>query len=159
METIKGIASNVRNTVSVSGGSHDTQVSTTHTAIFVLSGQQVNATSNEPLLINEGDSIVAVGSTSKGIFNALAYKNLTTQAEGGRGWIVSLIFGIIFSFAAISIFMTFSNPFFGILPKIVSGVFFAVGVAALHQSWQVKKAISMLHSALQSSDLLVQRRP
>lgn len=144
METIKGIASNVRNTVSISGGGNDSQITTTHIAVFQIEGRQVKAKSGEPLLINEGDSVIAVGSISSGVFNALAYKNLTTLTEGNEGWVMMLVFGVVFPCVAVFAFATFSSPFFGIMPRIVSGAFFAFGMFALFRGGRVMKAISIL---------------
>lgn len=144
MEKVRGIASNVRNTVSISGGGENSQIITTHISVFQIDRRQIKAKSSEPLMINECDKVLVVGNTYRGIFNALAYKNLTTCVEGNEGWVLMLIFGVVLSGTGIVAISTFSNPFFGVFPKIIGSIFIAIGIYTLFRSARVLQAVNEL---------------
>lgn len=152
MEKITGTVANLRNTVNVSGG-ENSSVTTIHIAIFQIAGRQIKAKSNEPPMINENDQVIVVGITKKGIFNALAHKNLTTSVEGNEGWILRLRLGAFLpciGVAALSAFAgnsysAYSEPIFlRIFPKIIGGVFVVFGIYNLYYGLQVRRAVSEL---------------
>lgn len=144
MEVLKGVASNVRNTVSISGGGKDSQITTTHISLFQIDGRQIKASSSEPVTINDGDEVLVVGRTGSGTFNALAYKNLTTSVEGNAGWALAMMLGVVFPIAGIYTIIKFSDPFFGVFPKIIGGIFIAVGVYMIYSGARVLQAINQL---------------
>ncbi|WP_333653447.1 hypothetical protein [Dissulfurispira sp.] len=141
METIRGVASKVRNTIDVSGGDVTT---TTHICIFQLDGRTVKVKSSEPPIINEGDNVIVAGNSSGGVFYAFAYRNLTSHTEGNEGYFLMFLFGVIFPVASVMIFSTFSNPFFGILPKIIASVFLLAGLYMLFRGIRVLQAVKLL---------------
>ncbi|MDH5178278.1 MAG: hypothetical protein OEZ39_19820 [Gammaproteobacteria bacterium] len=67
MEQVRGTVSNVRNSVSISGGGENSRVKTTHIVVFRIAARQIKIKSGEPLMINEGDEVFAVGYTRSGI--------------------------------------------------------------------------------------------
>lgn len=144
METIRGVASKVRNTIDVSGGGKDGHVTTTHICIFQLDGRTVKAKSSEPPIINDGDNVIVAGSSSGGVFNAFAYRNITSQADGNEGYILMFLFGVIFPVASVMIFGTFSDPFFGIFPKIIGSVFILAGLYMLFRGVRILQAVKLL---------------
>jgi hypothetical protein len=155
MEKVSGTVSNLRNTINVSGGGENNQVTTTHISIFQLTGRQIKAKSSEPLMINEGDKLIVAGSTQKGVLNSYAHKNLTTNIEGNEGWILRLIFGLIMpcvGIGAMAAFADNSNSFgmysepliFRMLPKFVGGFFIVFGIYNIFCAARVLQAIKEL---------------
>ncbi|MFO1386318.1 MAG: hypothetical protein U1F55_09055 [Chitinivorax sp.] len=88
--------------------------------------------------------MLVVGTTRNGVFNALAYKNLSTSVEGNEGWVMMLVFGIISPIAGISTITTFSDPFFGILPTIGGCIFIAIGMYMLFRGNRILQAVKQL---------------
>jgi len=76
-------------------------VSTTHVAIFRIENQSVMVRSFSVIYLDEGDEVKLAGQMKKGVFQADAYRNLTTSAEGNRGVWVILIAGIAVILATI----------------------------------------------------------
>lgn len=125
--------------MSISGGGDNSQVTTTHISIFQINEKPIKAESTEPLMINEGDEVLVAGSISKGIFNGLAYKNLTTHAEGNEGWLLMLFFGIVFPIVGL-----FCVMFLDIFFKIIGSVFLGAGIYALLRGIRVMQATNAL---------------
>jgi hypothetical protein len=148
MERMRGIAGNVRNTVVVSGGGNDSQVTTTHVTHFQINGKLIKTTAS-PLMINDGDDVLAVGNLNKGIFNALAFNNFSNGITGNQGWAVMLLFGIGFPVVSVFSYLQFSDPFFGFIPKIVSGVFMLAGLYMLFRGIQVFQAATIVKDETQ----------
>ena len=146
MEIIKGIATKVRNTSEISGGGRDDHVSTSHISIFLLDKQQVKIKSSETPMINENDFVSVAGKINNGVFKGYAYKNATTGASGNAGILIMFLFGLLFPGAGIFAFITFSNPFFGFLPKIISLIFISAGLYMFYHGIQVLKATNLLRS-------------
>ncbi len=144
MEKIKGIASQVRNTISVSGGGNNSSVTTTHIAIFQIEGRQIQCKSSEPILINEGDMVMVASKTGSGILNGYAYMNLNTRAVGNEGWVLMLFFGVLFPAVSVAVFSIFSDPFFGVLPKVIGGIFLVVGLGMFYRGIRVLQAVRVL---------------
>lgn len=94
MENVSGTASEVRHSVSVSGQGEQ-QVRSTHIVLLRLAGRTVRLSSERPLAIREGDTLAVVGDQRGDIFEALAHDNLTTGARGDRGWISSIVIGVL----------------------------------------------------------------
>ena len=146
MDEVRGIASNVRNTVSISGGGNDSQVTTTHLTHFNIDGKIVKTVAS-PLMINDGDDVFAVGNTSNGMLNALAFKNFTNNVTGNQGWLIMLLFGIGFPVVSVISYLQFSDPFFGIVPKIVSGVFLVAGLVMFFRGVRIFLAANVVKQA------------
>jgi len=84
LEIKQGIAENVKHTTSVHGSSHQGtgSVSTTNITLFLVNGIQTKMTARNPVLIENNDKVYLAGSkNNNGIFNILAYKNLSTQVS------------------------------------------------------------------------------
>lgn len=156
METLRGTAEKVRNTVSVSGGGdRNSTVTTTHIALFQINNRQIKVSSTEPVLIEEGDEVVIAGSVRRGLFEALAYRNVTTGITGNQAYVVNLILGIIFPAAAVGFFTSFMRSGFfsagfgipGMLPAAVSAIFFITGIYILFTGFRTMKAKNMVDQA------------
>lgn len=87
-EVLRGRVSHLRHTTGVHtstsmvAGSDGTTVSVTYIAIFELDGQAVKYTAAEPPILKEGDTVVVAGLVKRGLFEAVAYRNLTTHVAG-----------------------------------------------------------------------------
>jgi hypothetical protein len=153
METTRGTAEKIRNTVSVSGGGKDANVTTSHITLFQINGKQMKVTSSEPVMIEEGDEVLLAGSERNGVFNAIAYKNITTGARGNTAYLSHLIIGVVFPAAAIFFFTTFAGKIdldfapkpLQFLPIIVPAIFFLAGIYILVTGFRIMKARDMLN--------------
>lgn len=143
MDRLKGHAASVRNTVSISGG-NETEVSTMHIAIFQVGDKQVTLKSKEPVLINEGNEVVLAGTDKSGVFNALAYKNCVTGAEGNAGWFGRMLFGLFFPIVSVVVWRTFPGASFSLFPKLIASVFFCGGIYMLASGANVFRAMNIL---------------
>lgn len=63
-------------------GSDTTSTSLAYIAIFELDGQAVKYTADEPPILKEGDMVAVAGRVHRGLFEAVAYRNLTTRVAG-----------------------------------------------------------------------------
>ena len=146
MAVIRGLATNVRNTVDVSGdGGHNSHVTTTHISLFLVDGKQVKVTTSQPVMINENDEVALAGETKRGVFNAYAYRNITTGANGDTGGISFILFGIGFPIAAVYFFLNFKGEktlqeliSFSIIPVLVPAIFFMAGLYILYTGIKIK---------------------
>ncbi|MFZ6690275.1 hypothetical protein [Undibacterium sp. SXout20W] len=146
MDRLKGHAASVRNTVSISGG-NESEVSTTHIAIFQIGDKQVTLKSKEPVLINEGNEVVLAGKNKSGMFNALAYKNCVTGAEGNAGWFGRMLFGLFFPIVSVIVWRTFPGASFSIFPKLIASIFFCSGLYMLASGANVFRAVGAVKEA------------
>lgn len=136
---IDGIISGLERTTNVSGGG-DTMTSTTHLAIFSLSGERVLLKSNEPAMITEGDHLRLVGTRAPGQFTAIACKNVTT------GWTTtfkrqSCAMTALIGFGLIGIVSTLLFPLFIIMPVFSAVVTFLI----MRADARLKTAHAMLN--------------
>ncbi|MFZ6847086.1 hypothetical protein [Undibacterium sp. RuRC25W] len=143
MDRLKGHAASVRNTVSISGG-NESEVSTMHIALFQVGDKQVKLKSKEPVLINEGNEVVLAGKNKSGEFNALAYKNCATGAEGNAGWFGRMLFGLFFPIVSVIIWRTFPGASFSLIPKLIASLFFCGGVYMLASGANVFRAVGIV---------------
>ncbi|KAA0894224.1 hypothetical protein [Oryzomonas rubra] len=120
MEIFRGIADKVNHSVEISGtgGDNDSQVTTTHVAVVRIGNRHVRIKSSEAVLVNNGDRIVVAGSGGRGLFKALAYRNVTTGATGNAGRIPPLFLGSL----SIGFGSYFSGPLSYILMLIGAGL-------------------------------------
>lgn len=153
MKKIEGIASEVTNTTSVSGG-NDTAVTTTHITTLKLNGEMVQVMLGTPPIINEGDQIAVAGMVKDGILIGCAYKNITKNVLGSTPHLMSLIIGVVFSMVAFAPllmgFIVFKDDFFGVFPKIIGVILFIsfiiAGVKLVKTGLVLKKAKSLIYS-------------
>ena len=146
MEKLRGRVSSIRHTTDVVGS-----VLAPHVAIFELEGKPVKFSSNQPAIIKIGDEVVVAGKTNKGLFEADAYQNLTTDVNGHVGffWLPLLLGAICVVggvFAIVNILMLLSNILdaegLSIL-MVVCGIV-VVGCLMLYRATEVRKAIKSL---------------
>jgi hypothetical protein len=94
MDTLKGIATDVRHGATVigngngeGGGNPATGVTTVHTTLLRIAGVQVRLEGAAPAPISEGDRIAVAGTRDgNGLFAGLAYRNESTGVSGSEGW-------------------------------------------------------------------------
>ena len=146
MEIIKGTAKRVRNASEVSGGGRNSHVTTSHISMFLLDKQQVQIKSTEPFMIDEDDLVYVAGKIKSGLFKGYAYKNTTTGVSGDSGILVMFLFSLVFPGIGISILISFSDPFFGLFPKVLGSIFIGVGLYMFYQATLVLKATNLLRS-------------
>lgn len=146
MEIIKGTVTKIRNTSEVSGGGSNGHVSTSHISMFQIDKQQVKIKFREPTMIDENDFVTVAGKIKNGVFNGYAYKNNTTGVSGDAGILIYFLFGLVFSSAGVFVFTTFSDPFFGFLPKIISCIFIIGGLSMLYHGTHVLRAKNSLRT-------------
>ncbi len=146
MDRLKGQAASVRNTVSISGG-NESEVSTTHIAMFQIGDKQVTLKSKEPVLINEGNEVVLAGTDKSGVFNALAYKNCATGAEGNAGWFGRMLFGLFFPIVSVIVWRTFPGDSFSLIPKLFAAMFLCSGLYMLSSGANVFRAVGVVKEA------------
>lgn len=89
MKVLKGITSNIRNSISVEGT--NSNVSTLQVSTFKIENQVVKLSSADPIIIEDGDDVILAGKIKKQIFNAYAYKNLSSGIDGNSPYL-SLVF-------------------------------------------------------------------
>lgn len=83
IQTLCGIASHVRHTTCVEGGDQ-APVATAHTELFRIDSMQVLLSAMP--MVSDGDRMLVVGSWERGVFEAVGYRNLTTQACAFPGY-------------------------------------------------------------------------
>lgn len=93
METLRGVVSNLRASVEVSGGGNDSGVTTTQVASFRLGDVPALFKSREMILVADGDQVVATGTRRSGVFRVFAYRNVTTGVEAQAGMLMAILFG------------------------------------------------------------------
>lgn len=151
----KGIATKLRNVVDVRGSQ---LVISTHIALFQLDGQQIRFKSNEPIMIENNDTVVIYGQEKNAVFDVLAYKNLTTGAEGNAGQWTMLVFGAIF--LAISLMAIirnvgmFSSPLLSSLDVmwVIVLVCICIGIYLLKKANDINKAICAVRSTSRTAN-------
>lgn len=108
MHTLKGIATNIRFSTSVSGNKEG--VSTSHIAVFELNSVPVELKLSDSIFISEGDQLHVAGCSKRGMFRAIAYHNKTRGVMGKQSALFYMIFGGVLCVWGIGIVL---NPFRG----------------------------------------------
>jgi hypothetical protein len=147
LETLQGKAKHVRSSLKFSGGSDNSKPSTTHITLFVLNQDQVKAESSEPILVNEGDSVLVGGAFKNGVFNALAYSNLTTRVKGNKGWMSELMYGMAALAASYFVFVKFPSSYFGNVSNLAIGVLILLGGLFFYQGYRIRQAMRAVREA------------
>ena len=159
MEIVEGRATHVKNALDVRRdepdydsplGEQHGPPSVTHRVSFQLGTRAVQISSRELVRIAEGDQVLLAGMARRGAFDALAYRNLSSFAEGDRGWLPELAVGVILS--ALGAFMLVvgarasqPNPF----ALGVGALLSLAGVYLAYRGQRVRAAVGALrrHSA------------
>lgn len=116
MDTLRGKVSNVRHTTDVHG--QEGIIATTHVALFDLDGTAVRFEGDTAANIDDGDEVKVAGYYRRGIFRALAFRNLTKKTEGSRLAVTYFIIGlglVLYGFIAVLLFRSLASVFWGIL--------------------------------------------
>jgi len=148
METKNGLVSKFRASIEVGGT--DKSTSTTHVVNFQLGPQAVMFRSTSPPAINDGDQVTVAGTTSKGLFEALAYRNASTGVTGDSNSIAAVIVGAIFLVVGAGgvlgcvIAALRSHKPETLLGVAFFGIFGGFGVYALRKFARVRQAAALL---------------
>jgi hypothetical protein len=94
MQVIRGTVANIRHSTEVSG--NDKSVSTSQVAVFDLGGQAVEIKLMESIVLSNGDEVIVAGSTKRGLFRGLGYRNVTRRVDGKGPIAIYLIVGVVF---------------------------------------------------------------
>ena len=146
METLEGRAIRVSSTIEVGGGQKYAPVSTTHLALFQLGSRMIRVSSDVPVMIGEGDQVLVVGVPHRGALEALAYRNLSTSAEGDQGWLAALVLGIALGvIGLIIVSMSFRPaPSPPVILAVVGAVFVPAGFYFAYRGMRVLAALTVL---------------
>lgn len=150
METLKGNALNVR----LATETHRDEESTTtsYTATLDIENIPAQLKLSGSIFIENGDQVVLAGKVKKGVFQALAYNNLTKRVSGKAApALVVVIIGIVFAaFGLVTI--GFGNEALGadasdigILAVFgIGAILVVIGLLMVRQSMQLSKAYKIV---------------
>jgi hypothetical protein len=149
MAILQGSVAKVRNTVSVnSSGEENSQTSTTHISVFQINGQPVQTSTNNPIMIDEGDEVRLAGYLSKGVFYALTYQNQTNGVSDSAGSMLQIIVGFIFIISGLVM------PIAGFNIVIGAGIFtLCFGALFVWVGWRVLKGQLDIQDAVKELEL------
>ena len=129
METVSGLASSVTHGFDIDPGSG----ATWRTATFKIDQHQVRIDSHSRIGIDNGERVVVIGRMRGGQLKSLAYKNLTTQAQGDSGYLSSGLVGGVLLIVALSLLAA---------SEVLAALLFAsVGAIFIHYSIRVAVAL------------------
>jgi len=135
MESLQGIVEKIRFSTEVSGGENNT--STSHVAVFEINKKPIELKLPDSIIIENGDEVLLAGEIKKGLFKALAYKNLTNNVSGKGPVFLYMLLGVIFTIVG--------------LATIVVGVGLIFTPAGLYMIWysrQLSKAYEIVSQNL-----------
>ena len=95
MELHRGHVQKVRFSTHTTG--NDDSVSTHHIAAFELDGIAVQVVAGRPVMMENGDEVIVAGKIRRGVLMGVACNNLSRKILDHRGWMVSLLVGVVFS--------------------------------------------------------------
>jgi hypothetical protein len=145
METKKGIVTNIRSSVDVSGGNYGIFVNTAQVTLFSIDDYPVMMINKKPPVIQEGDEVILSGEIDNGRLNAYAYKNLTTSSEGDKGYIRRFIASAILLLIWYLLWFIFA-PQVGGIAKIISALFFGFGIYYFYVGNKILQAVKNVKS-------------
>lgn len=94
METIEGIAKNIRHSMVISGSNG--QTSSHQVVIFELNDTPVEMALSECIHVNDGDAVIVAGKPKRGAFRGMAYFNKTKKVKGKGPIALLYIVGSVF---------------------------------------------------------------
>jgi hypothetical protein len=144
MKTLRGKISHLRASIDVSGGGNDSALVTTHIHIFRIDGTPVKVESREPLMIDDGDTVVLAGSSQGAVFRGLAYKNESSGAGGDAGASFRMWSGLAALAGAAFALFIFNDPFFRHIPKAIALVFAGFACYNLYTYTRIRAAARLL---------------
>jgi hypothetical protein len=135
MEILQGIVSKVRFSTEVSGNENST--STSHVAIFEINKTPIELKLPGSIILENGDEVLLAGKVKKGLFRALAYKNMTNSVSGKGQVILHMLLGIIFTIVGIAT-----------IPMGIGLIFAPAGMYSIWHSRQLSNAYNLVTSTL-----------
>jgi hypothetical protein len=137
MELHRGHVQKVRFSTHTTG--NDDSVSTHHIAAFELDGIAVQVVAGRPVMMENGDEVIVAGKIRRGVLMGVACNNLSRKILDHRGWMVSLLVGVVFSLVGLvgAIGAALAHSPFGAAFFLV---FAAVGAGATHGGMQILRA-------------------
>lgn len=135
MEILQGIASKVRFFTEVSGG--ESSASTSHVAVFEVDKTPIELKLPESIILENGDEVLLAGKVKKGLFKALAYKNMTNSVSGKGQVVLHMLLGIIFTLVGIAT-----------IPVGIGLIFAPAGMYMIWHSRQLSNAYNLVTSSL-----------
>ena len=135
MEKLRGVVNKVRFSTEVSGGENNT--STSHVAIFEIDKRPVELKLPRSIILDNGDEVLLAGKVKKGLFKALAYKNLTNNVSGKGAVILHMLLGVIFTIVGLAT-----------IPFGIGLIFAPAGIYMIWYSQQLSKAYKVVTSSL-----------
>ncbi len=141
MQMRRGQVQKVRFSTHTTG--HDDSVSTHHIASFELDGMAVQVVAGRPLMMENGDEVVVAGKIRRGVLMGVACNNLSRKILDHRGWMVSLLVGVVFILVGLvgTIGAALEHSPIGAAFFLV---FAAVGAGAAHGGMQILRAKSLV---------------
>jgi hypothetical protein len=134
MKTLRGAVNKVRFSTEVSGGENG--ISTSHIAVFEINQIPVELKLPDSIILEEGDEILVAGNVKKGLFRALAYKNLNNNVSGKGQIILYMFLGIIFTLVGL-----------GTIPFGIGLIFTPAGMYMVWYSRQLSEAYNLVTSS------------
>ena len=145
METKKGIVTNIRSSVDVSGGHYGIFVNTAQVTLFSIDDYPVMMVNKQPPVIQEGNVVIVSGDIDNGRLTAYAYKNITTSSEGNKGYIKRFIAGSFLLLIWYYLWFILA-PDAGDIAKIASTLFFGFAVYFVYIGNKVLQAVKNVAS-------------
>lgn len=133
MEVLQGIVSKVRFSTEVSG--NENTISTKHVAIFEINETPIELKLPGSIILENGDEVLLAGKVKKGLFKALAYKNMTNSVSGKGQVILHLLLGIMFTIVGITT-----------IPVGIGLIFAPAGIYMIWYSRQLSNAYNLVTS-------------
>lgn len=145
MERRQGLAKAVRHTATVTGsGAQHGSITTTHDTLFLVEGRQVLVRSPEPVAVQEGDEVAIAGRFKNGMFNVVAYRNLTTSAEGHVGVEASFVIGVLGIMLALVVPIMIQSDDLDWLRIVLAPLFLACGAAGIANGYRTLRWARLL---------------
>jgi hypothetical protein len=152
MDLLDGFASRVRSSAEIGGddvADDDDLVprarSPQYVVRFELSEREVALSSLSPVAIAEGDRVRVAGRFRAGAFDALAYRNESTLAEGDRGWWPTLALSMILTVIGLGMLvLNVGGPRTEPVPLGLGGALVAAGLIVGYRGLRVLAARNLL---------------
>ena len=112
METVQGKAHNIRQHARLI--TQENNLESAYNTIMTVDGRPVSLNTDDPVFINEGDTVIVAGTNRGGALRAYAYRNMTNGASGGSSRLKYLIAASVATIVALVMFGVFG-------PELLSG--------------------------------------
>lgn len=145
MEKLQGVVNKLRFSTHVSGGGDHT--STDQIAIFEIDRRPVELSLPFSIIIDNGDEVRLAGVIRKGVFNAMAYRNLANNASGKGRVFINILLGTIFTIVGLplAIAVIFSGiSLGGIMVSAVGTLFSFIGINVFRAGLQYSSAYKIV---------------